>query len=269
MQNNPLLATHPHPHLDDVCALWLLVRFVPAYKDAKYKFIPQGAKISDSIVAVGIGKGEFDEHKGDIRECATSLVFKKIQHSISNPIEHAALSEIVAWVNTEDHAGFMDVVGHEYSVALTVMSLSHTIGMTSQKTLAWGMHAMDGILETVRQKHALMHDWTSKQVIETKWGKGVALETDVGSVQVGRRATQDGYVVFAVVNPKNNFRYIKSAIKNSHIDLSDAYMRAHTKEPRAEWYLHHSKKMLICGSDVARNKHLSNFSLAELIALVR
>ncbi len=39
-------------------------------------------------------------------------------------------------------------------------------------------------------------------------------------------------------------------------------------EPQAEWYLHHSKKMLICGSDVAANVYLSKVRIRDLVALI-
>ncbi|MAG11316.1 MAG: hypothetical protein CMI52_00715, partial [Parcubacteria group bacterium] len=52
------------------------------------------------------------------------------------------------------------------------------------------------------------------------------------------------------------------------VNLTQAYKKASKLEPEAEWYLHHSKRMLICGSDVAENKKLSKMSLEKLISLL-
>lgn len=68
------LVTHLRPHLDDVCALWLLRRYLPEAKDAEIGFVAtneRGGDVHDSAdtVHIGVGRGMFDEHKGDVGEC--------------------------------------------------------------------------------------------------------------------------------------------------------------------------------------------------------
>ncbi len=263
------LATHPNPHLDDACGIWLLQRFHPAFKNASVKFIPQGKdKAASAYTAIGIGRGKYDEHKGDIFECATTLVYKDIREKIKNKLDRAALDEIVEWVKDEDHAAFLGETHHEYGVAITGMSIPKNANSKAKTSLNWMLTALDGIFVTVREKQELLIDWKKKKTFKTKWGRGVAIKTKVSSQQVAQLSMQKGYVIFAVVNPENGYRYIKSAVRKAKVNLSKAYKKAVGQEPQAEWYLHHSKRMLICGSDVAENKKLSKMSLDKLINLL-
>ena len=130
------------------------------------------------------------------------------------------------------------------------------------------MKALDGIFITVREKQVLLRDWKKRTSFKTKWGRGVAIKTSVSSQQVAQLSMQKGYVLFAVVNPENGYRYIKSAVRKAKVNLTQAFKKAAKQEPNAEWYLHHSKRMLICGSDVAENKKLSKLSLRQLQELL-
>ena len=47
------------------------------------------------------------------------------------------------------------------------------------------------------------------------------------------------------------------------------YAKVKSLEPDAEWYLHFSKDLLICGSDKAANYKLSKLELNDLIGLVK
>jgi len=77
------LITHHNPHLDDICGMWLLERFDPSFKAAKHFYVAANPDVlhkkipSDANhVPVGVGRGAFDEHKGDINDSAASLVWK-------------------------------------------------------------------------------------------------------------------------------------------------------------------------------------------------
>ena len=264
------IATHPNPHLDDACGIWLLTRFHPAYKKSTVQFIPQSKKsVPKGLVAIGIGRGKYDEHKGDIHESAATLVYKDIRNKIKNKIDRAALDEIVEWVKKEDHAAFLGEDHHEYGVAITGMSLPKMKSAKSKTSLNWMLTALDGIFVTVREKQELLVDWKKKKIFNTKWGRGVAIKTNVSSQQVAQLSMQKGFVLFAVQNPENEYRYIKSAVIKAKVSLTQAFKKAQKMEPEAEWYLHHSKRMLICGSDVAENKKLSNMDLNKLISLLQ
>lgn len=264
-----MLATHPNPHLDDICGIWLLLRFHPRYQDSSVQFIPQGVDFDGAITGIGIGKGKYDEHKGDVFEAATTLVWADVQEFVVDSYQRRALQEIVQWVRDEDHAKFMGTDRHEYSIAVTAMSLVKVDGEDSATVLEWGMRALDALLVTITEKQMLLDDWNEKRVCDTQWGKAVALRTFVASAHVGRKSMREGYNMFIVENPQNGYRYLKSAVREANVDLTEAYAKVCELEPESEWYLHHSKRMLICGSDVAQNLHLSKLTLDQLMDLVR
>jgi len=64
--------------------MWLLLRYAPESKGAKLEFIVTnavGGKVKDDpdYVYIGVGRGKFDEHKGDVGQCATTLVFNDLK----------------------------------------------------------------------------------------------------------------------------------------------------------------------------------------------
>jgi uncharacterized UPF0160 family protein len=57
------IVTHERPHLDEIVAMWLLLRF--KFPEAEIAFAENGnIKIgfSADTIAVGLGGGQFDEH---------------------------------------------------------------------------------------------------------------------------------------------------------------------------------------------------------------
>lgn len=264
-----ILATHPNPHLDDICGIWLLKKYDHRFNGARIRYIPQGTKINDeSVVAIGIGRGKYDEHKGDVLESATTLVFKDVRSKIKNTLERAAVAELVQWVCDEDHARFMGTPYHEFGVGSVIMELPHLPNISSAAATEWGMKALDALLQILIEKQKLLRDWKKRKEFLSQWGRGVALTTTASSGQVGEYATSQGILIFVAVNSKNKFRYIKAAPGKIDVDLTAAYDIVRHKEPNVDWYLHHSKRMLICGSDVAPQSKLSKMSLAELVALI-
>ena len=61
-----------------VAALWLLKRFEPSLKKSHFRFVPtsaSGVKLPAHEIGVGVGRGKYDEHKGDLKDSAASLVW--------------------------------------------------------------------------------------------------------------------------------------------------------------------------------------------------
>lgn len=274
------IVTHKNPHLDEITCIWMIHRFLPIGKKARVKFltsntaVPGGAarKTTDAkeVVHIGMGRGAFDEHKGNLNESATTLVYKKLikpKAKFSSPAEKDALEEIVAYVNDEDHGRFIKTAGNEFSIAAALSYLATRGGMSSNEIVVLGEKYLDGVYSALIDKHALDKDWKRAKILKTKWGKGVAVETPVSAKMAMRRAAAEGAVLVVAVNPKTKFRSIR-ALNESQVDLSRAYTLVKKLEPKAEWYLHHSKKMLICGSDVAANMYLSKLPLAALSRLI-
>lgn len=272
------IVTHKNPHLDEIACIWLVKKYLPGWSGAKLKFVPtnpSGGAVknpdkSAGTMYIGVGRGKFDEHKGNIDDSATTLVYKfifKEKKVKIDKIESAALAELIEYVNNEDHGKHIDVPFAEFSVAGALANLPKVRPTTSVQITAIGSAYFDGVLEGLKEKCQLAQDWKKSVVVKTPWGKACAVETTVSAKVVLRRAVQDGAEIVITLNPKNKFRSIR-AFASAPVDLSQPFEQAHRLEPRAEWYLHHSKRMLICGSDVAENKSLSKMTLSQLSQLV-
>lgn len=273
----PTIVTHLNPHLDEVVCVWMVRRFLPRWNKCVVKYIPTNPKGGNvkapdrdpNTMYIGVGRGKFDEHKGNLDESATTLVYKFLigEKKIKlNLIEKAALQELVAFANDEDHGKHITNAHSEFSFA-AANAFMPKAGLKSAAILDAGSAYLDGVFECLKEKHTLERDWKKIKKFKTSWGSAIAIQTEVSPKTVLRRAAKDGVHIAVVLNPKNKFRSIR-AVPESQADFTAAFERAHATEPKAEWYLHHSKKMLICGSDVASNLTLSKMSLDKLIALV-
>jgi hypothetical protein len=269
-----VLVTHVRPHLDDIAGIWLFQKYLPGWKDARVHFIPTtnkggkpyGGKPVDTdpnIFHIGIGRGKFDEHKGNIGESAATLIHQEIKRKKQLPktlIERKALERVIEYVLEGDLGQRHGLPGWAYEFGTVIMWIPDS----KERTRA-GIVMLDALLSFFEDYEKLSKDWKKKKIFKTQWGRGVGIISD-------KRATiriyDEGYVLAAQVDPKRGYRSIR-AHANSRVDLTAAYKKAIALEPKADWYLHHSKRMLICGSEVAPQSIRSRLTLEQLIDLVK
>lgn len=269
------IVTHKNPHLDDVAAIWILQRCIPQWKKARLQFIAAdhvGHALTDTrdMLHIGVGRGMFDEHKGNTKDSATSLVWKYCKKQKSCKLtkqQKLAMDEIVQYVNDEDHGLYFELPHREFMIGSVFTYLPTVTQEGSEGATAFGLSFLEAVFLGLTEKYILMGDWRKRIEFDTPWGKGVGVRTTVSSKVVARVAYSTGYELFVYKNERAGYLSVK-AKNNSKVDLSAAYKALKDKEPRAEWYLHHSKKMLICGSDVANNTFLSKRSIQDLIKLI-
>ncbi|MBI4133199.1 hypothetical protein HY478_01145 [Candidatus Uhrbacteria bacterium] len=266
--------THIRPHLDDICGIWLYQKYVPSWKKAVLRFIPTsptggtpyGGKPVDSdphIIHVGVCRGKYDEHKGNTHDSAASLVWKDLRRRKLTPRDAdaaEALARLVHHVLEGDLGKRGGKPDRIYEIGRVIMGVPNSLERTRATFVM-----LDGLLNLLTDRVKLDRDWRKKKVFETRWGRGVGLTSKIKATD---RAYEEGYVLVAQVDPIRHYRSIR-AYGLSRVDLSRAYRRARALEPQAEWYFHHSKRMLICGSDVASLRHPSKLTLGQLIALVK
>ena len=78
----------------------LLQKFHPDFTKAEIAFTDENRQLFRRATAIGISRGQFDEHKGDEGECAATLVWKwlKIQPELTfSARETMALERILDW----------------------------------------------------------------------------------------------------------------------------------------------------------------------------
>ncbi len=263
-----IIYTHVNPHLDDVCAIWLLQRFTPEWKKAQVKFLSarmQPQETSKLAAYIGIGRGKYDEHKGDIGETATTLVWKDVRMHIKNPLDLSALEHLVAWAKREDLGQYMGNPERSYSMVTTVEHQWNLLGKDGAH-LEVSFAILDAILDHLRDRAVVERDWKNRIEFKTKWGRGVGLTTS--GRDVSTYAYEKGFVLCARVDKKRGYRGI-SAHARSRVNLTAAATKIRRIDPHAEWFLHHSKKLLLSGSRVAPGMKVSKLSLEDLINTVK
>ena len=79
---------------------------------------------------------------------------------------------------------------------------------------------------------------------------------------------QFGHALAIVINREHDYFNIR-ADAVSGVDLTSVYEALKEKDPDAEWFFHHSKRMLICGGYLAPKAKRSSLSLEQMMELVK
>ncbi len=265
------LLTHPRPHLDDICGIWLIKKYLPGWADAEIDFTPATTTRRDDeeTLMVGIGRGKFDEHKGDIGESATTLVWKYLRDRVTDPLDIAALDLLTEWVrkgDTSEH-NHAEMVAHGSWLPAEQLHASYVRHDKDSLALyGFGAELCENALLRDRNEVELGNDWKKRVEFETSWGRGVGLTTDASGAD--DYAYSAGFSLIVYVHSQSGYRGYR-ATPNSTVDLTATYAFLTETDPAASWFLHHSKKLLLAGSDVAPETPLSQLSLDQLIKAIR
>lgn len=267
------LITHINPHLDDIAAIWLFKKFHPEFAKSKIEFISQsqtdkikGSETVDRIF-FGIGKGRFDEHKGQTDECAATLVWKEIKISglaPKNEYEIKAYDEFTHWVYLDDTAKLpFDEFGI-YKLNSFIRSYEND-PKDSLKTVELGCEILERIIPMLIKKQYGLAEWEKRIEFKSKWGRSVAVE---GTDFSRNWAYSKGFNLVVQLSPIDRFLGI-TAPGTSDIDLTPIYTKLIRREPGIPWFLHHGKKMILCGAASAPDVKKSRLNLKQVIDIVK
>lgn len=277
----PTIVTHLRPHLDEICALWLIQKYWPQFEDADIEFVatgPTGGERWENIepdsnpfvIYVGVGQGKFDEHKGaegDDKESAASLIWQETQNRCSIPKGYKeAVDRIVEYVKKEDLGHFMKNSNGQFGLPAILSGLYGINGRDSKRVYEVGRQLMEAIMFEMIKRVSAEKDWEGRREFDTPWGRGAAYISDVPGVE--RIAYSEGFVLVVNHNTTKTYHGFR-ADPDSSVDLTNVALRIEQLEPQAEWFLHQSKRMLLCGGDITNTTNNSNLSLDQLIQLVK
>lgn len=266
------IITHRRPHLDDLCAVWLLRSYAPGHDDAALEFIattPQGGDVRDDpdTVSVGIGRGKFDEHKGDVGQSAATLVFAELEATGAIPMrDREALKRLVEWVRLEDTGRLSITPFREYSPQVLLQAIFDQTGGNSAKVALFSFVILDAALASAKNLAHLEHDWLDRVSFLSRFGPSVGYSTSAREADAF--AYGQGFDLVAFVNKEGTHHNIRGKAGTA-IDLTPVYEELKRREPDAWWYLHHSKKLVICGGDIAPDAVVSKLTLADLVELLK
>lgn len=268
-----ILITHINPHLDDIAAIWLFKKFHPDWSNAEIEFISAekgnlGLPEEKDTVYFGVGRGKYDEHKAEtVTESAMSLVWKDIEEKKLAPkdkFETKALEEIVKWNTTIDTARIPSWEYEDFNVNEFIRSYENS-AEDSKKTVYLGEDILDRILLKIIKKYKGLSEWGKRKEFKCKWGKAVAAESALFDRWL---AYKKGFNIVITLNPTSKGLSITAPPK-TEINLTPIYDKLVQIDKEADWFLHQSKKMVICGDASSPDSKKTELSLHELIEVVQ
>ena len=104
------------------------------------------------------------------------------------------------------------------------------------------------------------------EIFDSVYGKGIAFNSENSKLR--RLVYKKGYDIFLFKDQKTGYAGFK-ADGYSDINFSNLYYRIKEIEPDADWFLHSSKQLLLCGSSKAPQKKLTKLSLNQLVEIIQ
>ncbi len=287
------------------------IKFVPAgERIVKSKLKNQNSKIKDPIerieenevIHVDTGLGILDHHQTDDQSVSAAGLtweyikmqnaklpppFKlrrtsKIQKSDKTKDRIEAIGRLVRVVVDIDH--FKEVFWgdpvadyHEFSLLGVLDGLKVQKPDRDDYYVDFGMQMMDAVLHDFGNRIWAEREIENGYVFETRWGKGIGIETI--NDQVLHLAQKMGYVIVVRKDPRKGYVRVKArpSIKNQRskikdqkedIDLTRVYEALKKMDPNASWFLHVSKKMLLNGSVKNPKMKATRLGLTDIIKVL-
>lgn len=278
----PKIITHINPDLDAVASCWLIKKFLPGWEEAEIDFVEataSGEKIkgvdeNPNVLYVDVGRGKLDHHQTSEYLSATRLcwdfILKNRRGYPLKDLEKKALEKLVEVVTEIDNASDLnwgEVVENRYYFYLhTLIDGLRGIGKNDYEVIEFGFQALDSVLLSLKNKIKSEEELKNGEEFETKWGKGIALES--GNKQVLWQGEARGFVMVVKKNPKSGAVQIYSR-PDSGVDLTEVYQKVKNLDPEADWFLHSSKRLLLNESSVNPNMHPTKLNLQEIINILK
>jgi hypothetical protein len=253
------IITHKSPDIDSCTAIWILKKFIYPNHHFHYVFVDVGEKIENIPNAIHVDTGgiDYDHHDTDEMVSSASLVYSK------NRLQDKALHKIIKYVINVDHGKTIKQKIHFMNLATALDGL---IGQNSLKTLNATFVILEGIYTSIENELNAVTEFETGITFNSKYGRGIGFHFD--NPQLRKLVYQKGYDIYLSKDQNSGFAGYK-ADGRSNIDFSNLYIYLKKKEPDADWFLHSSHQLLLCGSSKAPRKKLTKYSLNQLIRIIK
>lgn len=290
-----IIVTHFNPDLDAFLAVWLVRKFWPTWDEAEIKMVPVGQRYEgeekdpsakpllededgvssisgDDVVHVDTGWGMFDHHDRNDFVCAASLFWESVkERGLDDDLskeERSAIEKLISYALAWDHGLFYESKEkYEAFQIYNHFDLLPKIARGRDEILDLGLRLLTSQFLVLKTEACAEREFLErKMVIKSPLGKVLAIESDYSGIDAV--AYRNGFDLVIQVMPKSRERAF-SARPSSRVDLTVVYNKLKEIEPSADWFLHASKKLLLCGSAKAGKKRLSELSLEQLIKVLK
>jgi hypothetical protein len=256
------IVTHVHPDLDALLGTWILIRF-GGYDKSEVMFVPVGKRWEESQNAIHVDTGltQFDHHNRSDRTCAAKLVYDSVFAGRSHP----AVEVLVNYALKTDWYLMAEDEHSPFAVNSIIAGLNRLHPDDPRLVAERTFQIFDALCESISQRLAAEREYARGFEFESSFGKAFAIESALGAVR--EVAYDKGAHVFVFVDPVKGYRGYKARSQEG-IDFTDLYLLVKQREPDADWFLHSSRELLLCGSDKAPDRTLSKLSLGELVDFI-
>jgi hypothetical protein len=273
-----LIVTHMSPDLDAISSSWLIKRFMPGWIDAEYAFVPAGTTLNGmapdsdpNIIHVDTGLGQFDHHQTSEHTCATKRVFEYLVRKkyLSNNVT-TAVERMVNFITDIDHfqeVNFPDPQADRYDFTLhQLIEGLKPVLHDDHKVVEHVFINLDAVLNVFKRKVKAENELKQGLVFNCRWGKTLALETP--NEETSKLALKGDFNLVVRRNPETKHIRIKTK-PDKKLNLTPIYEVLKKEDPKATWFLHISKNMLLNGSSKNPDSVPSSLSLQKVIEIIR
>lgn len=296
-----IIVAHTSPDWDAIGSVWLLKKYLAGWGDAQVAFVPAGTLLpgakghgkessdpievsgDDEIIHVDTGLGPLDHHQtSDKTVCAATRCWdyvREVLHKSGNaltPEHEAAVGKVVEFILSGDHfreVFWADPIAdyHEFSLIGLLDGMKLYKPEDDKYYLSFGMECLNAMLHTFESRlWALNEIEKNGKEFKIKMGKAMAFETV--NDDVIKLAQKMGYLLVVRKDPRKGYVRIKvrpSSSKEDDLDLTKAYEKLSKIDPKATWFLHVSKKMLLNGTTKNPKMRPSNLTLDQIVDVLK
>ena len=274
-----LIVTHIFPDLDAIGAIWLLVRFHPDFSETEFVFVPAGSTYKNkgvdsdpTVVHVDTGMGRFDHHQLSTKTAATELVFNYLKNQKFITLKHESalerLIKLMVEIDNFDDCFWPEADADRYDLGLSeIINNLKISGRLNDKELVYqGMILLDAVLTGFLIKIKVEEEVRLGQEFNCRWGRALAVESKHSLLS--KLAQKMGFVLVIRKEPKTGFVSIKSQPK-PEIDLEPIYRQLLKLDPKASWFFHQSRHIIVNGSRHNPAVKASGLALKEIVDIVK
>ncbi len=310
-----IIVTHKASDLDAVASSWMIKRFLPGWENAEIRFVPAGEKLAGKyikkgeiierielgdddvadIIHVDTGMDSLDHHQiASDNVCSTSLAFdyalKNNEALQKNENKVEALKRIVNYAVDDDH--FQEVFWvnpmadvYDFSIVGLIQGIKLLYPKDDTSVMNFGMDSLDAAFHFFENRVHAEREIKDKGIrFDTKWGKGLAIETQndtvlklgqmMGNVITVRKDPDTGNVRIKArpakrKNTDDEPIVASESFESIDVDFTPVYERLKKMDPEASWFLHISKRMLLNGSSKNPTMKGSKLTLDEVVEVLQ
>lgn len=251
------IVTHINPDLDAVTAVWLIKRFLPGWEKAEidfcgYQSTYEGKPVDSNpdILHVDVGEGKLDHHQLEEITSAAKLCFDYIKEQRKGrplkELDEKALVQIIEVVTEADNARDLNwpettTPRNNFYLHVLIAGIRGMAG-SDEETMTFGLKGMDAAFHQVKKSIDAREELKKGIEFESQWGRVIAIET--GNDSVLWEGEKKGYCL--VVRKDSETGGVRIYARyDTEVDLTRAYNKFKKMDPKSEWYLHQSKKLLL------------------------